>query len=330
MNIKDLFNPKIEIAFVENALSTIIGTRYGIVFNNKLFVPKRGGIDNIPNTKYYNLKYTIPKYEQLMNSIKYHSVMNQITKDSKFHFSKLKLNRAYEDSLDRYFYYFSSSYIEFIKSTSKKYFLFEDFAKDLLNFLYEHSNIISFSKFLTSNLCSIYNTGLAYSLIEVNEEISPDLINQYLNDSCFNKFHTLCLNNGFLVDSKMPWVIIYHITEGNYTPDFYLSVYENEMKFIIQNITRLWKEYVVEELTEEEQKLVKNELYLSLMYFQKLYLKIKLKEQFISLNNDQINSLLIFLNANIEKNGIENTIYKISNLQIHDNTIPKDWREVFY
>lgn len=327
---KEFFNENEIAKIVQNSMAKIIGTEYGIRFENHLFIPEDLAIKQVQDLKIKNLESTITDFKNLWNELKFYSSVQRIPKSSLYHFSRMQPIQGYSNPLTDYYLYLQVFYFGMLKTKNKKCLSYKDFVKHFMEFLLENANFVSLSKFMTSNLASIHHTGLAYKLI--NETVSIERINEYLMDSHLPVFQNLCLLHNFLIDGSLPWTIVHRIKDNFAIENssMYINIYANESKILQTNIHDLWTKYFEEELSEKDKQ---NIFYLSeelnFNEYRELFIKIKAKEQKIELTKEQIMWINVWWWYNTIHNGEEDSIFKLSNMKQNGNSLSENWRQVF-
>ena len=167
-------------------------TNYGFVLFNETVVPKQ---DKIAEIKEYEnqfcLDFVYESFKKLYSKLENDSLKNLISLDSMFNINKFEIIKSYQQPLSRYRLYLKNLYQKFVLfNKGVKIGSFSDFFKQLKLFILHGDNILTYSSFLKSGLCSIYCSGLVLKYTnKSNEEILEDPSFEYFNNMCnLNKF----------------------------------------------------------------------------------------------------------------------------------------------
>jgi len=329
--VKELFedkNPLIEI--IQDSMANIIETEYGFAFNESLFIPKTSSVGNVPNSGIFNLNFTIEPFKALWAELKYYSSVQRIPKSSKYHFSRMKPILGFRDVFGEYEDYFNVFYSAMLlENKGVEISTLNSFCEKFLHFLLKMGAPTTLTEYLKSNLVSVYNTGLAFCVID--EKMSTKKVEEYLLDSYLPVFQNLCMLHGFIIDSRIPWTIVYRVNDN--TPNLtnaYVNAYDKEVISLLQVIGSLWMRYANNQLSQVSQNTINlNDKFIDANKFLDLYVRIKAKEQDVTLRQEQIDWIKIYLQANTVHNGLASSIRKLSYMNKDDKTLPQDWRQVF-
>lgn len=298
--------------------ANILDSKYGFLFNNFLYIPNRDSIGVIPNTSIFNLNFTILPFQSFLNEWKWYCNVQRIPKSSLFHINKYELNQGFFSTETLYKVHFFEI---LLTDEEKSVYTFNDFVDLFFKLAEQKQRMVSLSRFIESSVVSVFSTGLAYSIFNESE---IERKRNYVNDSHFEVFRNLCLKHNFLVDNKLPWVIVYRVdaVEPIRRHQSYTSVYKEEISIILESLRTLWLEYVNDLSENEKKKIESNDVSYNTKKLYTHFVKAKCREK--KMNVSALSNLIRWYTLNTEKNGIEDSNYKLSALKFNAPTLKLD------
>lgn len=305
--------------------------KYGIEFKDRLVLPKKEFLVSLEGKK--NLDFALDDLKIILEKIKFKSNISYIPFNSKFHYSKIKITKGYTDPKQKYIRYLSIILNKFVIDTQKKTITnFSNFFKEFSEYIKTNINLFTFIKFIKSNNISFFSSGLVYSIFDEKDN-DLSVATSYLEDAYFNIFQDICLMNNYIIDSYMPWVIIRRVDDSFIEQNKlkYENIYETELNFIHESFKSLYLMYV-ENILNEEDKDLADITHMSLNYnsFIDFYVFIKIKESSEGINIiEDFNLIKNFFLINSSKNGLADSIKKISEIGVKHDSIYQDFRSLY-
>ena len=258
-------NPDDELVFFDHYYAENI--HYGCLdtFSN-VIVPKTQYLKSTGNSGRFGhqiFDVVLDMFARVKINIRMKAAMQAIETDNA-DIIDLNIRRAYEDPNVGYDAYFNEIIRDYHKQIKNNTFgftqnlqtgalddinsitSFEQYVKYFFYFLqlnYQNTPI-TFGKWLLSNNSSIFSTGLAISIadIDINDDAGRA---EFLSTNCFSYFKKICLNEGFYLLENTPWVMLANIS----SPAFYRNLNRplvSRTELLVDNVLYYNKIYNIE------------------------------------------------------------------------------------
>ena len=174
--------------------------------------------------------------------------IGELPADNEF-ITNMEVKRAYESPRNLYKAYLSNiliNYNEYLKSDRglvNNITSFDQFVKEFFVFLSQNylGSPMTFSGWLQTTENSLFSTGLAVSIADLAFDDDDKKYEQFMNSSMFKFYKRVCLNRGFSIWKKCPYVLVADLGSPAIVPYINSSVnnilnnYYNK-SYIIDNI----------------------------------------------------------------------------------------------
>jgi hypothetical protein len=190
--------------------------RYGHIDNkNNSIIPKEDRLVSIENGRVFDFvadSYSLARLNILAAVNKGHIPSENLTNNLSSVTSYSNPKVRYGEYLNRTLQYYNETHIPNILGTTS-ITSYEGYVKSFLNFFLE--NPLSIPLTLTgwnlSNDSSIFNTGLAFSYMNLKFDEDQRKIDEIIDDPNFQYLKNLCTNMGFSISHSNPNILVYDV-----------------------------------------------------------------------------------------------------------------------
>lgn len=287
-------------------------TNYGFVLFNETVVPNQ---DKIVKIQEYNEQFCLDivysNFKNLYSKLENDSLRNLISLDSMFNINKFQIIKSYQQPLSRFKSYLKTLYEKFLLFIKGiKINSFSEFFEQFKLFIYYGNNVLTYSSFLRSGICSIYCSGLVLKYTDKsNEEI--------LKDPSFEYFNNMCNLNKFFLEKNDLSKIIF--VQDNLTMNSHKFVYNFDLYLFIISIFTIYNYYYDDFLSNK----IKNIKSLTSKQIINFFVRTKLIERhkkFSEITIDQTLKEIYYLLGLQDVTYVTRWIHKLTN----DPTITKE------
>jgi len=182
--------------------------------------------------------------------------------------------RAYESPLSEFTSYFSFILIQFntllseTKTIRDNITSFDHYVKELLVFFerFYQNQPLTLSGFLQSNKNSIFTSGLAFSIADIDFDDDNKKYDEFMKSSAFEFYKKVLLNKGFRIWKHCPYVIVADLGSPairNYLPtnieetlnNYYIKSYITDYTILYNTIIKYYNFFIQENSYKMELKM---------------------------------------------------------------------------
>lgn len=300
---------------------------YGISFGDEYFLPNISKLKK--DNKNVNLQFAINDFRNLIEELETQSKLARISKNSKFYIGNLNFNKNHFD--DPYKNY--ENYLFLILSAAanqlKNSFSFNQFFKKIVSL---NQFFLTFSGFIKSSFVSIFSSGLVFSLKNI-EEPTLKIAEEFFRDPYFKTYMAICNRHNFHIDKYMPWLIVRKVNDEILKSNIHLydNVYEQEMTALYSALKNAYIRFVnTFQLKKDLDKFDLSNFNIELSEFIKFFIKAKLNESKIDLEEKKVEDLVRFFSINAKHNSLKNSVKKLDRIaSTKSDIILQNWSQIY-
>lgn len=301
---------------------------YGFYHGQNIVIPKDSYIKEYKiNLK--NIDFAVNDLINLEKEIQLESRNGRFPASSFLNYTNFIVKKGYNNSIARYEEYVIFYYLQTFKNLTqeRKFYNFNDF----FDFFVEKSNndFLVYTDFLKSKYIDVFSSGLAFQIFE-----EPSSINDFILDKHFSNYYNLCKRHNFNIDKYRPWIIVRrvddkHLNQNNFK---YNYIYDLDTIITFEALRKCYINYITTNIVDNiELRQVNISSYdMKRDKYFRFYVKCKLENKKIEIPDQQFDILVRFLKNNLAfSNSIRSSLYKLDSIKRKDDSIYKDWQQIF-
>jgi len=203
-----------EFNFVEFSLYGTIDPDGSSIYPKQEFL-KNHQLGIAEDSTFRNFDFVTKMHLDAKRNIQLALSMGELVNDNPF-IANMEIVRGYESPLSLYKTDFSLIMIDFNERLKSNRTLinnitsFDDYVKEFLEFLKNNysNKPITFSGWLQSTKNSLFSTGLAFSIAEIDFDDDNRKYDEFMSSSVFPFYKRVCLNKGFKIWKHCPYVLV--------------------------------------------------------------------------------------------------------------------------
>ena len=230
--------------------------------------PNFNNFKNFPATQNQNtyraFDFVVDMHRDVQRNIQAAIVMGEMVSDNDY-IKNFEVNRSYESPTDLYQTYLANILIEMnglIKSergTLINITHLDSYVKYFQNFLMENyrDKPITFSGWLKSEENSLFSTGLAFSIADLDLDDDDKKVDNFISSNMFPYYQKICLNRGLTVHKQCPWILVADISSPAITPylndsienildNFFIRSYSSDHTLLKSQLIKYFNNFVLE------------------------------------------------------------------------------------
>ena len=252
-----------EFNFLEYQMYGAIDLKGSSIFPNPL---KIQNFRTAPGqfSSYQAFDFVTKMYLDAKRNIQLAANIGQIDMDNPLLFN-FDIVRAYESPIVEYnshFNYYLIRFNNFIsrnKTVRDNITSFDDYVKELMVFFKNNfqNKALTMSGFLQSNKNSIFTSGLAFSIADIDFDDDNKKYTQFMSTPSFEFYKKVLLNKGFKIWKHCPYVIVADIGSPAITrylntniedtlDNYYMKSYIRDYRLLYNNIIKYYNFFVTE------------------------------------------------------------------------------------